>query len=417
MTQQHKPQNDAKAAKNVRFAAIDKYIDKNIVLPTEKASSGDDDMVTWGENNGYPEYLLDLYKNVATLRSIINGCVDFVTGDSVTANVTPQENGEMNLAHESARDIVMRCAESFYHYGGFALQVTRDLAGRVAEIIPLDLRYVRANKDFDVFYYSEDFGKKYTRSANMLTYPAFMPNADHPISVLFVKNTTTQVYPAPLYAASVKACETERAIDDFHLNSIKNGFVPSVIINFNNGEPEDPIKDESEKDVKAKYCSPENAGRPILSFNKDKDSAATFEVLKTEDFGDKYAALAKHCRQQIFTSFRANPNLFGIPTENLGFSAEEYASSFALFNRTEIVPVQQMIVDALDYILGTKGAVTIEPFSLLDEAEGTLADRVDVEQLVGIVTNAALTQAQKRNILITAYGLTEEEAASFLPTE
>ncbi|MGD7407521.1 hypothetical protein ACQCP7_25950, partial [Ralstonia pseudosolanacearum] len=81
----------------------------------------------------------------------------------------------------------------------------------------------------------------------------------------------------------------------------------------------------------------------ILSWNANKESAATIESVKIEDFGARYDALAKRCRQEIFTAFRANPNLFGIPTESLGFSSEEYESAFKLFNRTQIRPCQRKI--------------------------------------------------------------------------
>jgi hypothetical protein len=74
--------------------------------------------------------------------------------------------------------------------------------------------------------------------------------------------------------------------------------------------------------------------------------------------------------QRIFTGFRANPNLFGIPTENLGFSSEEYESAFRLFNRTHVRPIQKKIADAYDKIYGQKGVLTIVPFSM-DEGSGT----------------------------------------------
>lgn len=406
--------NEEKKTANVKFAAIDQYITRNIITPEEKETkSGGREMMTWGENNDYPLYLLDLYNNVATLRSIIDGCVDFVTGNDVEPKRTLYD-GAMNKTGDSARDIVRLCAASFYHYGGFALQVIRNAVGEVAEIYPLDLRYLRMNKDGNVFYYCEDFGKRYTRSNNVIVYPAFMPNANHPASVLYVKNTDTQVYPAPLYAASVKSCEVERAIDTYHLNAIKNGFHSSLFVNFNAGDPGDEIKDEIEKNFVEKFCSEDNAGRVGFSWNTNKDSATTFESLKVDDFADQYTALSKHCRQQIFTAFRANPNLFGIPTESLGFSAEEYKSSFALFNRTEIIPVQQMIVDAFDYVLDMEDSIAIEPFTLMDDEEQTLADRVEIDKLIAIVTDARLNEVQKRNILTTAYGLTDEEAASFL---
>ena len=68
------------------FAAIDQYVEQNIVLPTEKIISSRE-WVEGGTKNAYPDYLLDLYNNVPTLRSIINGNIDYVAGDDVS--ITP----------------------------------------------------------------------------------------------------------------------------------------------------------------------------------------------------------------------------------------------------------------------------------------------------------------------------------------
>jgi hypothetical protein len=90
--------------------------------------------------------------------------------------------------------------------------------------------------------------------------------------------------------------------------------------------------------------------------------------MQVSDFGDKYQSLEKSARQRIFTAFKANPNLFGIPTESLGFSSEEYESAFRLFNRTQIRPIQRKIADAYDKIYGQKGVLTIVPFSMDEES-------------------------------------------------
>ena len=102
----------------------------------------------------------------------------------------------------------------------------------------------------------------------------------------------------------------------------------------------------------------------LFSYNPDRTNAVTLTEPKVENFGDRYEALSKHTRQQIFTAFRANPNLFGIPTENLGFSEEEYESAFRLYNRTMVRPIQRKICDAFDRIFGADGVLTITPFSL-----------------------------------------------------
>ena len=372
--------NKETAKMRIAFAAIDPYIETNIPSPTEKKVLGRD-YVEWGDRNTYPDYLLELSKTVPTLHSVIGGTVDFIVGNAVS--ILPLEGmayaeGRMNTRGDTIRDQVEDLARDYETYGGFALQVVRSLTGQVAEIYYIDIRFLRSNKENTVFYYSEKW-KEGRRK--MVEYPAFIPGLEkkwstfsdeqkdrNASSILFVKNNHSQVYPLPVYCAAVKDCEIERCIDDFHLNAINNGFVSSMIVNFNNGYPGEQMAKQIEKEFNEKFAGHQNAGRITFSWNANKDNATTLTEPKVEDFGDRYKALSSHSRQQIFTAFRANPNLFGIPTENLGFSQEEYESAFRLYNRTCVRPVQDKICDAYDRIYGQTGVLTITPFSLTESA-------------------------------------------------
>ena len=360
--------------RHVSFAAIDQYVESNIVLPTEKVTNRD--FVEWGKGNNYPGYLLDLYNNVTTLRSIINGNIDFVTGDDVTILPLGERfaDGIMNTRGDLIIDIVRDLAKDYNLYGGFALQIIRDHNGDVAEIYYIDMRYIRSNKENDVFYYNEHWDKGGKK--DVIIYPKFIRNLNwagltdeeknrHASSILFVKNVHTQVYPSPMFAAAIKACEIERGIDDYHLNNIENGFTSSMVVNFNNGDPGDEIREEIENEFNEKFSGHQNAGRIMFSWNKDRVSATTFDAVKVENFADKMTALAKHSRQQIFSAFRAIPLLFGLTSDvNTGFSTEEFEQSFKLYNRTQIRPIQRIIADAFDKIYGAKGVLSIKPFSL-----------------------------------------------------
>ena len=369
---------------NIALAALDPYLERNIVSPKETVVRGKD-FVEWGDGNAYPDYLLELTKTVPTLRSIINGTVDFIVGDDVSLSVPLREGwkpGQVNMRGDTIAEQVEDLARDYETYGGYALQVIRDFAGRIAETYYIDLRFLRTNKEGDVFWYSEKWAEKGKKDAVM--YPAFRwdiaekwatltdeERNRNASSILYVKTTHSQVYPMPVYAASVKACEIERMVDDYHLNSLENGFNPSVIINFNNGKPTDQIKEEIEEQILEKHTGPNNAGRIILSWNDNKESATTFETLPITDFGDKYKALAENSREKIFTAFRAYPNIFGLSTAT-GFSIEEFDSAFKLYNRTSVRPVQRMIADSYEKIYGQPGILQITPFSLDGANEKTV---------------------------------------------
>lgn len=352
--------------KKQSFAAIDQYVVSNILLPTEKKSIGYK-FVLWGDRNAWPQYIHNLYKQVPTLKSIINGSVDYVLGNNIVCNVAKFQTS-INDRGETWNDLIENIGRDYYIYGGFAINVIRNMAGEVSQLYYLNMMNIRTDKDNNEFYYSDDWSKSYGR-VKYTVYPKFNPKAKDASSVFFYKNDCNQCYPASIWEGSVKAAEIEKSIDDYHLNNVKNNFSGSYIVNFNNGQPTDAQKEEIEENFNEKYTGSENSGRVLLSWNDSKDNETTITKIESEDFGQKYESLAKRVRQSLFTAFRANPNLFGIPTENLGFSNEEYESAFKLYNRTQIRPLQIKIVDAIDKILGVKGSIEIAPFTLNNDTE------------------------------------------------
>lgn len=372
--------NDKKAQLRISFAAIDPYLDGNIPLPTEGRAGRD--RIRWGTDDKYPEFLLKLSQTAPTLRSIIGGTVDFIVGDDLYIQSVPGTKyavDVMNTRGDSIRSQVKEIAHDWETFGGFALQVIRSTTGKVVEIYHCPIRFIRSNKDNTVFYYSEKWGG----IPKFVTYPAFFPYTDETwarlneqerkeaySSILYIKDDNTHTYPLPLYCAAVKACETERCVADYHLNAVNNNFASSMIVNFNNGDPGADLRKEIERTFNEKFSGHQNAGRIMFSWNDNKELATTIETPKIERFGEHYTALSSSVRQQIFTAFRANPNLFGIPTENLGFSQEEYDSAFRLYNRTHVRPVQRIICEAYDRIYGAQNVLTITPFSI-DEQKAT----------------------------------------------
>lgn len=349
----------------VAFSALNSYVESRIVEATE-IKHNTHEYIMWGKDNSFPLYLLSLYKSVASLRSVINGSIDFTVGNSISSSV-PLLMGEVNDEGQTIVEVVECMARDYFIYGGYALEVGRNGLGDIVSIRPLDYSKLRTDKHNKVIYYSDNWGAYRARTS---VHQAFNPeHKDIAISVLYEKNTHYQTYSEPLYIASLKSCEVERAIDEYHLNAINNNFSASYIVNFNNGVPEEEQMREIERAFTQKFTGQQNAGRIAFSWNRSADNATTMHKLESDDFGERYSALAKHSRQQIYTAFRANPNLFGIPTDNLGFSSEEYAEAFKLYNRTQIRPVQAMIVDSFDKIFGVKGAIAIVPFSLETETE------------------------------------------------
>lgn len=347
----------------IQLAALNPYLETNFIENVSKEISGKS-FILWGENNSYPDFLFDLYNTCTTLQTLCNGTADYVCGNEVICNI-PQFQKQINKKGDTILDLVQRITTDYLIFGGWSIQVLRDFNGRVSELYWIDFSKIRTNKKCDVFFYSEDWSKSYGR-VKYITYPKFnIDDVQNASSIYYFKGTKTRAqYPVPIYNASIKACMVQSKIDDFHLNELNNNFLTSKIINLNSGQPDDELRNEIERNINEKFSSSDNAGRIMISFNDSKENETTVTDLSSDDFDNRYDALAKRSASQIFTAFRATPNLFGLPTETTGFNAQEFAEAFKLFNRTVVYPIQTTVIDCLDKIFGVKGSITIKPFSL-----------------------------------------------------
>ena len=352
------------------FSALNPYVQDWKTELVEKEITGQN-FIYYGNDNHFPDYLLDLYRNVATLKTIIDTYKCYICGNKIISNV-------IQLSNDDMEDLVESMTLSYLIYGGFALNIVKNKLGQVAVVKCLDFRNVRSDKKGQVLYYSEDFSEKKSayRScwSNYYAYPAYTVETADIIdiftSILYVKNERFSTYPHPIYEAALTACEMERSIDEYQINSINNGFMGSVLVSLNNGVPDDEMKEEIEQNFNEKFTGKENAGRVIISYNNDKDHAAEVIKIDTEDFSERYKTLAERTRETIFTTFRITPKLIGISEDNIGFNSQEYRDAYVLFYNTAIKPIQNMIVKTINKIF-KEDAVIIEPFEI-QFTEGTI---------------------------------------------
>lgn len=345
------------------FAAIDKIAEKSIPSFEESEGRGKN-YVIWGEGNAFPNYLYDLFTSVTTLRSIINGTADFVSGDDVIVNIE-NFNVEVNKKGDKAFDLINNIARDFLIYGNAFVQVIRNKAGGIAELYHLNSKYVRCSEKNDLFYYSKDFGKKYGRSTKQVIYPKFVKEAvDVATSVYMIKSENDKTYGLPQYIASLKDCEVERELSEFNLSQLENGFYGSYVFNFANGIPDDEMKAEIEKNVMEKFCGASNAGRILLNFSDSKENGVTLQKMDVVNYAEKYDTTANRASKKIFEAFGASPVLFGVEKENSGFNDEDYEQAFKLYNKIRVSPIQKKIKNMFSNIFGVENAIEIKPFTI-----------------------------------------------------
>lgn len=326
----------------------------------EKKVSGKD-FVYYGEDNKFPQYIWNLYLKSSILQGIINGTCDFVSGNGVTSNIPLQT---INLDGEEIEDLIRKISIDYGIFGGFCFQVIKDYNGSIKELYWLDMQNIRLSEDGDKAYYCDKWNQY---GAKAVEYEVWDPKKNQSNFVVYYKGHITRgIYPIPRFIGALAAIETSTEIGKFHLNNILNNLSSSAIINFNNGEPTEEEKKRIESKLNDKFGGAGNAGKTMVVFNNNKESAVTVERLSEDNFDKKFETLAKSTREEIFIAHRATPALFGMKNEGNGFSKEEFLEAFELYNKCVVRPIQNDIKRVFDKLFDIENAIIFNRFTLED---------------------------------------------------
>ena len=170
---------------------------------------------------------------------------------------------------------------------------------------------------------------------------------------LFKNPKTRGDYPTPRYVSAVTSLDTMTCISAYHNNNAKNGFTPNVVINFNNGEPDEITKKSIEKKIQDKFTGV-SGSKIILSFNESAETATTISKLDGDNLDEKFETLQKFIQNQIIVSHQlTSGQLIGIKPENQGFSKTEYIEAMEIFEQNVIAGYRKEIEYGLTKLFGT----------------------------------------------------------------
>jgi len=322
-----------------------KFADSKVPVFKEKRGK---DYIEYGENNSYPEYLTFLFNKSAKHNAILTGKANYIFGKGY-------ENGNIiiNRTNETLNDIAKKAILDIEIYGGCRLEIIWARNGRVSEIYHCDYSTLRKGKDGG-FIYKENWDPKAYPKPEEEFINAFNP-ADPIGSQIFEYNEYrpgVRFYPLPGYIGSNNYIETDIEISKYYLSAIRNGMMPSKMVQFYQGEPTDEKKKEIEKRFGQKFAGSENAGKFILVFNNSKDKQVDISDLSASEVDKQFVELNKTCQQEIFSGHLVtSPMLFGIKTEGQLGGNTELKLAYGIFQNTYAEPKATAFDKEINYVL------------------------------------------------------------------
>ena len=300
--------------------------------------------------------------NVSTTTSAcVEGIADLIYGKGLYSK---REGFDTKLQKIIPQEETKRVAFDLKLYGNAAFQVYwNDEHTKIIKFYHVPIQTLRAEKlhtssKVENYYYCTDWADQ-KAVKNKKRIPAF-ETSNEKMEILYIKNYFPGLYyySLPDWVSAMQYSISEGEISNMHLNNILNGFLPAVMINFNNGVPAPEERETIEDLIQAKFTGTENAGRFMLSFNDDPLTKPTIDVIDISNLHEKYEYVAEYTQDRILVAHRVtSPLLFGIRTTNNGFSSqsEEMMTAFSIMQTMTISPFQNLILNSLDYALACGG--------------------------------------------------------------
>ena len=397
---------------NLNLVKLSHY---NIPHLVEKTNQ---EWISFGEDNLYPNYLLDLFLGSAINGALVKSIGAMIYGEGIAAtNVNESIDTKESylrlteLLHNSDDDVLKDLAMDLKLFGGCYVNViwSRDRS-KIAKMKHIPAQYIRSGKMIDGevehYYYSADWSKTKKSEYKPRAYKAFSTEDRTQASqILMIRDKNPALFYgfAPDYVAATDWIQMELEIAQFHLSNITSGMTPSMHVGFSNGIPTDEERRTIERQLNQKFAGTGNAGKILITFNDGKETAPIIEPIQMNDAQSAWEGMSKQAVTQILAGHRVtSPILFGIRAEGggLGNNADELRDAYSLFNNTVIIPFQSTLLKGLDKIFRINDInldlyfKTLKPADFIDlevtktqseedqEKEGVTKEDIDTEELV-----------------------------------
>ena len=349
--------------------------------------------IKYGDDNLFPQYLIDLYHSSATHNALCTSIAYMIFGDGVQAD---ELDARLKFEEWGLDDEIRKACLDLKIQGGFALEIAYNL-GRTSikrvKHCPFErIRSAEVNHDEKVefYYYSEDWSDPHCEPVKVR---CFNPEdkKEYPHQILYVKpfSPGSYYYPKPDYVGSINYIELDKEIGTYHINNIKNGLAPSFTIHFKNGVPSQEERHRIRTDIERQLGGATNAGKFIVTYSDQPDRKPDFEPFPLSDADKQYQFLSTEVSDKIMVGHRVvSSAMFGVKTAGQLGNTQELEIASELFDKQVVKPYQRILCTAIESVLQAADApanVTVEVVQTDEE----IVEEQDNTELSAEVLNLA----------------------------
>jgi len=323
---------------------------------------GDYHFLSFGADNLYPLFLLELYNNYGSPlnKSIINKKTKMTAG----FGYKPLTDAKLNewAKKNNLERLLLYLAKDFMIYGGFAIEVIWNREGTSFDINYLPIHTLRiglkeTEEEADYYWYSKDWGQYKKEEYKPEYIKRFDPKdrtGRQAIYYIEPNPAATSLYPIPDYSTAINFVDLDYQIGKFHLNQVRQGFAPSFILNFATGIPTIDEQNQFFREFQRNFKGAENAGKIMITYSDGGDQKPEMIPIQLNDSDDRFILLQEMVEKNITQAHEMPVQLVSFQPGRLG-SADERKELMAEFQTYYIAIKQNQMEEAINGVLETIG--------------------------------------------------------------
>ena len=327
--------------------------------PEFKEKKGiDGGYIKYGENNDYPEYIVDLYNKSSKHSAIIKSKVHYITGNGWSGEADAQAFIDKANRVESLDDLTRKVSLDIEIFGGAYMEVIWDLAGNLAEIWHCDYVKIRTNKDNTQYWYKEDWKDNKVKPEVVA---AFNPKQPKGKQILYIKEYRPNIgiYGLPSYFAALNYIESDIEVSKHILGNAQTGFSASKLITLPNGEPNDEEKRNVDNRLRKTYSGADGK-KYMIAFVNDISRKPVVDDLGTSDLTkEDFGKIDELIQTNIFSGHQVTtPSIMGIAQAGALGTRTEMRDGYEIFKNTYVNAKQMHLESVFNMLAKLKGVVS-----------------------------------------------------------
>jgi hypothetical protein len=418
----------------------------------------------YGENNDYPQQLMEIVDASGTGKSCVGVYSKFISGKGFEdKDFYKQIVNRFGHTNDYISDQV---SKDLAEFGGFAIHANYNANFQICELqhIPFEQTRFKAldpdNGFFDKVAIHPDWGKRFInlrkwKKDDIQFIDFFNPDpveiqqqvdaaggwANYKGQIYYYSNEGERVYPLPIYDAVLTDMNTEEGIANVSNRNARNNFLTAGMLIDKVADNDSPkvetlgseIENERRQEEGEKREDERNATEQALrSFQGDEtackiiyiqvesdEEKPEFVSFKGTNYDKEFNVTLASSQSNIGKSFNQPPIL---RAENVGanFGADLMLNAYNYYN--SVTENERLVLERTFTTLfqhwfePTSGNYSITPLSY--EVEMTLADRLgdaQLKEIILLLNDKTLSFEQKVAICKTLFGLSDEESRNLVP--